>query len=80
MKKYGMPSSNELSPEPTVNRIETMRNVRAVRDARERELLDLLAGHEKVQTLWAAAWFKLRDAQGELDQLVEAEILRHIEL
>lgn len=54
--------------------VEKIRSVRAVRDARETELVELLAQPGNARSAWTDAWFQLKLAQGEFDHLVETEI------
>jgi len=72
-------SGQETAPESVADRIERMHTALAIRNARQADLLALLAQPDLAGSTLTDAWFKLQLAQGEFDQLVKAEILPRLD-
>ena len=55
-------------------RIETIRELSSVRDARHEDLLRVIAKSDKSPRHLLDAWVRLQSAQGDVDRLVAAEV------
>jgi hypothetical protein len=75
-RERGFPPSGETTPVETalLERIRRIREMSESRDARQEELLRLIAQPTMSGRPLTDAWLKLQNAQGELDRSVSDEI------